>query len=113
MGTALALVVGDGERVAVGESVAEALVTTGLPQAPTRKARATRIAISSRTARPRLRRFFTRRSPRGALPRYVIEIITYPTSRRADSFNQEEPKGENRLAHAAHTMNCHEEGLRR
>src|SRR5450756_96160 len=92
LGALLALAIGDSESVAVGESVAGGLVTTGLPQAPTRKTTATRIAISSRTARPRLRRFFTRRSPRGALPGYVIEIITYPTSRRADSFNQEEPK---------------------
>jgi hypothetical protein len=92
LGALLALAIGDSESVAVGESDAGGLVTTGLPQAPTRKTTATRIAISSRTARPRLRRFFTRRSPRGALPGYVIEIITYPTSRRADSFNQEEPK---------------------
>src|SRR5450759_1200960 len=92
LGALLALAIGDSESVAVGESVAGGLVTTGLPQAPTRKMTATRIAISSRTARPRLKRFFTRRPPRGALPGYVIEIITYPTSRRADSFNQEEPK---------------------
>src|SRR5450756_2800440 len=92
LGALLALAIGDSESVAVGESVAGGLVTTGLPQAPTRKMTATRIAISSRTARPRLKRFFTRRPPRGALPGYVIEIITYPTSRRAASFNQEEPK---------------------
>ena len=92
LGAVLALVIEDGELVAGGESVAGGFVMAGLPQAPTRKTTATRIAISSRTARPRLRRFFTRRSPRRAHPGYVIEIITYPTSRRAASFNQEEPK---------------------
>ena len=56
---ALAMVIEDGELIAGGESVAGGLVTAGLPQALTRKAPATRIAISSRTARPRLRRFFT------------------------------------------------------
>jgi len=59
LGAVLALAIEDGELVAGGESIAGGLVTTGLPQAPTRKTTATRIAISSRTARPRLRRFFT------------------------------------------------------
>ena len=59
LGAVLAMEIEDGELVAGGESVAGGLVTAGLPQAPTRKTTATRIAISSRTARPRLRRFFT------------------------------------------------------
>ena len=59
LGAVLAMVIEDGELVAGGESVAGGLVTTALPQALTRKTTATRIAISSRTARPRLRRFFT------------------------------------------------------
>jgi len=59
LGAVLAMVIEDGALVAGAESVAGGLVTAGLPQALTRKTTATRIAISSRTARPRLRRFFT------------------------------------------------------
>ena len=59
LGAMLATLIEDGEVVAGAESLAGGLVTAGLPQAVTRKTTATRIAISSRKARPRLRRFFT------------------------------------------------------